>query len=87
MEQVTRNLKIKWITSRIEYTNNTDDLERVFFEADDDNQYYMSLNKPNLASEQAAIQLIRDAFIHDKHVNLWWEERDGRRWLKAVNIW
>lgn len=85
-EQVTRDLRATWITSRIEYTANTSDLERFFFMASDDNQYYIDLNKSNVASELAAISLIRDAFLHNKLLNLWWEEREGKRWLKAVNL-
>lgn len=85
-EQVIRDLKVTWITSRIEYTANTSDLERFFFMASDQMQYYIDLNKINVSSELAAISLIRDAFLHNKFLNLWWEERDGRRWLKAVNL-
>jgi hypothetical protein len=85
-EQVARNLDVKWITSRIEYTNNTNDLERLFFEASDGNQYYIDLNKTNVASEMAAISLIRDAFLHGKKVSIWWQDRAGRRWVKALNL-
>ena len=85
-EQVTRDLKVTWITSRIEYTTNTSDLERFFFMASDEKEYYIDLNKSNVTSELAAISLIRDAFLHAKFLNLWWEERAGRRWLKAVNL-
>ncbi|HUE88780.1 MAG TPA: hypothetical protein VMO26_22105 [Vicinamibacterales bacterium] len=85
-ETVTRDLRVNWITSRIEFTNNTNDLERFFFEASDGNQFYIDLNKANVASEMAAISLIRDAFLHGKRLNLWWEERNNRRWLKAVNL-
>lgn len=85
-ESVTRNLKVNWITSRIEFTDTTQDMERFFFEASDSNQYYIDLNKPNVASELAAISLIRDAFHHGYELNLWWEERQARRWLKAVNL-
>jgi hypothetical protein len=85
-ETVTRNLKVNWVTSRIEFDTNTRDLERFFFEASDDEQYYLDLNKTNVSSEMAAISLIRDAFLHGKQLNLWWEQRDGRRWLKAVNL-
>jgi hypothetical protein len=85
-ENVTRDLKVNWITSRIEFTNNTNDLERFFFEASDNQQYYIDLNKTNVASEMAAISLIRDAFLHGKALNLWWEAQSGRRMLKAVNL-
>jgi len=86
-EQVIRDLKVKWITSRIEYTVGTNDMERFFFMASDDNKYYIDLNKANVASELAAISLIRDAYLHNKSVNLWWDDRDPpRRWLKAVNL-
>jgi hypothetical protein len=85
-EQVTRDVKVAWITSRIEYTANTSDLERFFFKATDEQEYYIDLNKSNVSSELAAISLIRDAFLHDKLLNLWWEDRAGRRWLKAVNL-
>lgn len=86
-EQVTRNLKVKWITSRIEFTTSTNDMERFFFRDSDDNQYYIDLNKANVASELTAISLIRDAYLHNKSLNLWWDDRDPpRRWLKAVNL-
>jgi len=86
-EQVTRDLNVNWITSRIEYTNNANDMERFFFQASDDNNYYIDLKKPNVASELAAISLIRDAYLHNKQLNLWWDDRDPqRRWLKAVNL-
>ena len=86
-EQVTRDLKVKWITSRIEFTTGTNDMERFFFEASDDNKYYIDLNKRNVSSELAAISLIKDAFLNDKKLNLWWDDRDlPRRWLKAVNL-
>jgi hypothetical protein len=85
-EQVTRNLSVRWITSRIEFSNNINDLERFFFEADDGEQYYIDLNKTNVSSELAAISLIRDAYLHSHKLNLWWETRSGRRMLKAVNM-
>jgi hypothetical protein len=85
-ETVTRDLQVRWITSRIEYDTNTNDLERFFFQASDDHSYYLDLNKTNVSSEMAAIALIRDAFLHNKKVNLWWEERSGRRWIKALNL-
>lgn len=85
-ERVTRNLKVTWITSRIEYTSNTSDLERFFFMASDKKEYYINLNKTNVASEMAAISLIRDAFLQNKILNLWWEGRGGKRWIKAVNL-
>lgn len=85
-ETVTRDLRVSWMTSRIEFDSNVNDLERFFFAASDDEQYYLDLNKTNVSSEMAAISLIRDAFLHSKKLNLWWEDRGGRRWLKAVNI-
>ena len=85
-ENVTRDLKVSWITSRIEFTNTTADMERFFFRASDGEQYYIELDKPNVSSELAAISLIRDAFLQDLELNLWWEERQGRRFLKAVNL-
>lgn len=85
-ENVTRDLKVSWITSRIEFTNTTTDMERFFFLASDGEQYYIDLDKPNVASELAAISLIRDAFLQDLELNLWWEARQNRRFLKAVNL-
>lgn len=85
-ENVTRNLKVNWITSRIEFTNTTQDMERFFFHASDDEQYYIDLDKPNVSSELAAISLIRDAFLQGLELNLWWEARQNRRFLKAVNL-
>jgi hypothetical protein len=85
-EEVTRDLRVQWLTSRIEYDTNTRDLERFFFEASDDRTYYLDLNKENVASEMAAISLIRDAVLHGKRLNVWYEERDGRRWAKAINL-
>jgi hypothetical protein len=61
-------------------------MERFFFEASDGQQYYIDLDKPNVASELAAVSLIRDAFQHGFELNLWWEERQNRRFLKAVNL-
>jgi hypothetical protein len=37
-DTVTRNLRVNWTTSRIEFANNTNDLERFFFEVSDGNQ-------------------------------------------------
>lgn len=85
-EEVIRDLKVNWITSRIEYDTGTDDLERFFFEASDGKSYYIDLNKTNVASEMAAIALIRDAFLQNKKVNIWYESRTGRRWIKALNL-
>ncbi|MFE7630053.1 hypothetical protein [Kocuria sp. NPDC057446] len=85
-EEVIRDLSVRWITSRIEYAANTSDLERFFFEASDKNSYYIDLNKTNVASEIAAINLTRDAFLHNKKVNIWYEVRDNRRWVKALNL-
>lgn len=85
-EQVIRDLQVNWITSRIEFTNSTQDMERFFFQASDGEQYYIDLNKTNVSSELVAISLVRDAYLHGKRLNLWWEVRDGRRWLKAVNL-
>lgn len=85
-ENVTRDLKVRWLTSRIEFTEGTSDLERFFFQASDGEQYYLDLNKPNVTSELAAISLVRDAFLHNRFLNLWWEDRANRRWLKAVNL-
>jgi hypothetical protein len=85
-EEVVRNLSVKWITSRIEYAASTSDLERFFFESSDNNTYYIDLNKTNVASEIAAINLTRDAFLHGKKVNIWYEVRDSRRWVKALNL-
>jgi hypothetical protein len=85
-EEVIRDLRVNWITSRIEYDTNTNDLERFFFEASDNRSYYVNLNKANVASEMAAIALVRDAFLHSKEVNIWYEQRDGRRWIKALNL-
>ena len=85
-EQVTRDLRVNWVTSRIEFDTNTNDLERFFFQASDEKQYYVDLNKENVASEMAAVALIRDAFLHGKKVNVWWEARNNRRWVKALNL-
>lgn len=85
-EEVSRDIKVKWITSRIEFTDTTGDMERFFFAGSDDRQYYVDLNKTNVSSELAAISLIRDAFLQDLKLNLWWEERQNRRFLKAVNL-
>ena len=49
--------------------------------------YYIDPKKPYVASELAAISLIRDAYLHNKLLNLWWDDRDPqRRWLKAVDL-
>ena len=63
-ETVTRDLRVSWITSRIEF----------------------DLNKTNVSSEMAAISWSGTRSCTPKKLNLWWEERDGRRWLKAVNL-
>lgn len=85
-EQETRNLAVSWITTRIERDVSAREMERVFFEASDDQKYYISLETQNRTAELVAVSLIRDAFLHDKRLNIWWEERDGRRWLKAINV-
>ncbi|GAA1759418.1 hypothetical protein GCM10009712_05060 [Pseudarthrobacter sulfonivorans] len=85
-EVVIRDLNVRWITSRIEYDTDTNDLERFFFEASDGQSYYIDLNKENVASEMAAVALARDAFLHNKMVNIWYEQRGGRRWIKALNL-
>jgi hypothetical protein len=85
-EQETRNVTVSWITSRIERDVSTREMERVFFETSDNQRYYISLETQNRSAELVAVSLIRDAFVHRQHLNIWWEERDGRRWLKAVNL-
>jgi hypothetical protein len=85
-EQETRNLTVSWITSRIERDVSAREMERVFFEASDNQKYYISLETQNRSAELVAVSLIRDAFVHQKRLNVWWEERNGRRWLKAVNL-
>ena len=87
MEQETRNVTVNWITSRIEYDPGTREMERVFFEASDTQKYYLNLETQNRSAELVAVSLLRDAFLHGKKLNIWWEERNGRRWVKAVNVW
>jgi hypothetical protein len=86
-EQKSTGVKVKWITARVEETNTAGQMERVFFEGSDNETYYLELRAENRATELVAISLIRDAFIHGKKLNLFWERRNERRWLKAVNIW
>ena len=86
-EQVARNLKVRWMTSRIEFSNTDDEMERFFFQTSDENKYYIDLRGENRSSELVAISLVRDAFLHGKKVNIWYENRNGRRWTKAVNLW
>ena len=85
-EQETRDLTVSWITSRIERDVSAREMERVFFEASDQQKYYISLETQNRSAELVAVSLIRDAFLHKKRLNIWWEERDDRRWLKAINL-
>jgi hypothetical protein len=86
-EQVQRNEKIKWMTTRVERTNNSDEMERFFFETQSGNKYYVDLRPANRSSELVAVSLARDAFVHGKKVNIWYETRNRRRWVKALNIW
>lgn len=86
-EQKSEAVRVKWITARVEYTSTTGEMERVFFEGSDNEKYYLELRHQNRSTELVAISLIRDAFIHGKKLNLFWELRNNRRWLKAVNIW
>jgi hypothetical protein len=86
MEQETRRVTVSWITSRIEQSSTAQEMERVFFQASDGERYYITLETQNRSAELVAVSLIRDAFLHGKTLNLWWEERSGRRWLKAVNL-
>ena len=85
-EQETRNVTVTWITSRVERDVGAGEMERVFFEASDGQKYYLNLDTQNRSAELVAVSLIRDAFLHGKRLTVWWEERDSRRWLKAVNL-
>ncbi|MEM7137336.1 MAG: hypothetical protein AAF500_12190 [Myxococcota bacterium] len=86
-EEVQRNEKVKWMTTRIEFSNNDQEMERFFFMTRNDNKYYVDLRPANRSSELVAVSLVRDAFLNDKNLNIWFEERGGRRWVKALNLW
>lgn len=86
-EEVIRNQKVKWMTIRIERTTNDEEMERFFFATNDDTQYYIDLRPANRSSELVAVSLARDAFLHGKNLNIWYETRAGLRWIKALNIW
>ena len=86
-EEKSTGVMVKWITARVEFTSSAGQMERVFFKGSDNAQYYLELRAENRSTELVAISLIRDAFIHGKKLNLYWERRNNRRWLKAVNIW
>jgi hypothetical protein len=86
-EENIKNQKVKWITSRIEETTTDNQAKRFFFMTKDDKEYYIDLRPANRSSELVAISLVRDAFLHDKNINIWFETRAGRRWVKALNLW
>ncbi len=86
-ERVQRNEKIKWITTRIERSDTDGELEWFFFETQAGNKYYIDLRPANRSTELVAVSLTRDAYIHGKYVNIWYETRSRRRWVKALNIW
>jgi len=86
-EESVKNLTVKWLTSRIEFGSTDDEMERFFFKASDDNTYYIDLRPSNRSSELVAITLIRDAFLHNKKLNIYFEKRNNRRWVKAINLW
>jgi hypothetical protein len=86
-EEVVRNQKVKWITVRIEETSSDLEMERFFFMTNDEIKYYIDLRPENRSSELVAVSLARDAFLHNKNLNIWYEARAGRRWVKALNLW
>ncbi|MEM7433996.1 MAG: hypothetical protein AAF436_02510 [Myxococcota bacterium] len=86
-EEVQRNEKVKWMTTRIEFSSTDQEMERFFFMTRNDNKYYVDLRPANRSSELVAVSLVRDAFLNDKNLNIWFEERGGRRWVKALNLW
>jgi hypothetical protein len=87
-EEVQKDRKIKWMTVRVERTSSSDEMERFFFMTkDDDERYYVDLRPENRSSELVAVTLVRDAFLHDRKVSIWYEIRDGRRWVKALNVY
>lgn len=86
-EENITNQKIKWMTVRIERTANSDEMERFFFQTDDGDKYYIDLRPENRSSELVAVSLARDAYLHNKNLNIWYETRAGLRWVKALNLW
>ncbi len=86
-EQVQKGEVVKWMTTRIEFSNTDQEMERFFFECQSDNKYYIDLRPANRSSELVAISLVRDAFLNGKKLSIWYEERNGRRWIKALNLW
>lgn len=86
-EESVKNLTISWMTSRIEFGSSDDEMERFFFKASDNKQYYIDMRSQNRSGELVAVTLVRDAFLHGKKVGIWFEVRNGKRWVKAINIW
>lgn len=86
-EEVERNQKVKWMTVRVERTSSDQEMERFFFMTDDETKYYIDLRPDNRSSELVAVSLARDAFLHNKNLNIWYETRAGLRWVKALNLW
>jgi hypothetical protein len=86
-EEVIRNQKVNQMTVRIERTTNDEEMERFFFATNDETKYYIDLRPANRSSELVAVSLARDAYLHNKNVNIWYETRAGLRWVKALNLW
>lgn len=86
-ETKSSGITVQWISSRIEFTSTDDEMERVFFKGSDNNKYYFNLDVGNRSSELVAISLVKDAFLYERSLNIWWESRNNRRWIKAVNIY
>lgn len=86
-EENVNNQKINWMTVRIERTASSDEMERFFFQTENGEKYYIDLRPGNRSSELVAISLVRDAYLHNKNVNIWYEIRSNLRWVKALNLW
>lgn len=80
-------LKVKWITVCIEELSEDRELEQFLFGTDSGNRYFIDLRPENRSSELVAVSLVRDAFLHQKELNITYETRAGRRWVKQLNIY
>ena len=83
---VISDVHVKAITSWIEHQECMKDHDRFVFDASDNQSYCVDLHKVSSASEGTVVSLIRDAFCHNKLISIWYEPRNGRRWVKAINL-
>ena len=86
-EQSVKDKRVSWLTARVEASDTSTEMERFFFATDDNLRYYIDLRPANRSTELVAVSLVRDAYLHNKRIQIWYEDRAGRRWVKALNVY